>query len=600
MGTSRAAGTTRRPTEDPADRPNTKPGFGFADCGRRLPARALAQRPVDNNTGGERNVMNRLIKLALATASLTLAAGAAQAGKHVTWHDDGKVDLTMEDGTVINTDRATLGALFGPDQKPFDGAEISVTVNNSGPKGGISGPLHSFRPIWEELSGGKLNIVELPFGEHYTKMMLDLRNGTGQYDAFMVGAFWYGDMVPPGYAYPVEEMMASGDYPQWTYDSMPASLKSLHTWDGIGYGVLNDADGQVLYYRRDALTDPKWQEQFKAANGYDLPAPPRTWQQVLDVARFFSGKNWDANDAEADGGMVLHLKVGEQGHYHFQSLSASFAITPGPEVDRHHNVYWFDPVDMKPLINSPGHVKALEFLLELHKTGPSAQVGWSLGEAWDYFLRGKAVFVFSWGDVGSLCQDTSRSKIQGVCASAALPSSEIYWDHQNKKFVETKTPGFVGNTTGGSWHGVISNFSANVEATYSLLALMAIKPVSIWAANNGWTGVDPGYTYQFLAPQGEAKVEDYVKAGWDAADVKDYLQAYYDNFTADTMLTYLRIPGTFEYWDILDKNLSATMSGEFSAQDALDRTAKSWEQVTDRLGRDNQLKNYLAAIGYKK
>ena len=71
---------------------------------------------------------------------------------------------------------------------------------------------------------------------------------------------------------------------------------------------------------------------------------------------------------------------------------------------------------MKPLINSPGHVKALEFLQELHKTGPAAQVGWSLGEAWDYFLRGKAVFVFTWGDVGALCQDEARSKIQGKCA----------------------------------------------------------------------------------------------------------------------------------------------------------------------------------------
>ena len=50
---------------------------------------------------------------------------------------------------------------------------------------------------------------------------------------------------------------------------------------------------------------------------------------------------------------------------------------------------------MTPLINSPGHVKALEFLQELHQTGPSAQVSWSLGEAWDDFLRGKAVFVFS-------------------------------------------------------------------------------------------------------------------------------------------------------------------------------------------------------------
>lgn len=541
----------------------------------------------------------RTLIIGLGVAVFTLSAAQAQDGKYVKWRDDGKVDLVMEDGTTITVTRDSMGALFGPGEKPFEGAEISVTVNTGGPKGGISGPLHSFRPIWEELTGAKLNIVELPFGEHYSKMMLDVRNGTGQYDAFMVGAFWYGDIAPNGYAFAIDELMESGDYPHWTYDSMPPSLKALHQWDGVGYGVLNDGDGQVLYYRRDMLSNPEHQAAFKSEYGYDLPMPPRTWQQVLDISKYFNGKNWDDNDADADSGMVLHLKVGEQGHFHFQSLSASFAITPGDKVDQYHNVYWFDPTNMKPLINSPGHVKALEFLQELHKTGPAAQVGWSLGEAWDYFLRGKAIFVFSWGDVGALCQDTNRSKIQGRCASAVLPSSTVYYDHENQKFVETDNPGLIGNTTGGSWHGVISNFSANAEATYSLLALMALPEVSIWNAQHGWTGVDPGFSYQFLEPLGEAKLEDYVNAGWDAADVKDYLQAYYDNFYADTILTYLRIPGTFEYWDILDKNLSSAMSGEKSAQQALDDTAKSWEQVTDRLGRDTQLKNYQAAIGYK-
>jgi multiple sugar transport system substrate-binding protein len=121
----------------------------------------------------------------------------------------------------------------------------------------------------------------------------------------------------------------------------------------------------------------------------------------------------------------------------------------------------------------------------------------------------------------------------------------------------------------------------------------------MWNAQNGWTGVDPGYSYQFLEPNGEATVEEYVKAGWDAEDVKTYTQAYYDNFYADTMLTYLRIPGTFEYWDILDKNLSSAMSGEKSAKQALDDTAASWEQITDRIGRDSQLQDYQAAIGYE-
>ena len=535
--------------------------------------------------------------------AVMMVATSASAGEYVDWKSDGTVDLKLGpnyDNTVINVKAADLGSLFGPKEKPFDGTEISITVNASGPKGGISGPLHAFRPVWEEMTGGKINIIELPFAEHYTKMMLDLRNGSGQYDAFMVGAFWYGDIVPNGYAYPVDELMASGEYPKWSYDVMPPSLTALHSWQGKSYGVLNDADGQVLYYRKSALENAEHKAAFKKQYGYDLPSPPTTWQQLLDISKYFNGKNWDSNDAEADAGTVLHLKVGEQGHYHFQSLSASFAVTPGPKVDQYHNVYWFDPTNMKPLINSPGHLKALEFLLDLHKTGPSAQVGWSLGEAWDYFLRGKSVFVFSWGDVGSLCQDTSRSKIKGDCAAAILPASEEYYDMEKGKFVKVANPKAVGNTTGGSWHGVISNFSANPEATYSFLSLMAVEPVSLWNSQNGWTGVDPGFSYQFLKPFGSATVADYVKAGWDGEDVKTYTQAYQDNFYADTSLTYLRIPGTFEYWDILDKNLSSTMGGSISAKEALDNTAESWEALTERLGRSKQLDYYQAAIGYSK
>jgi multiple sugar transport system substrate-binding protein len=41
------------------------------------------------------------------------------------------------------------------------------------------------------------------------------------------------------------------------------------------------------------------------------------------------------------------------------------------------------------------------------------------------------------------------------------------------------------------------------------------------------------------------------------------------------------------------------MSGEKSAQQALDDTATTWEQITERIGRDSQLEDYQAAIGYE-
>ena len=67
--------------------------------------------------------------------------------------------------------------------------------------------------------------------------------------------------------YPIDELMASDEYPQWTYDSMPPSLRVLHHWGATPYRVLNDADGQVLDYREDALTNPEHQAAFKAEYG---------------------------------------------------------------------------------------------------------------------------------------------------------------------------------------------------------------------------------------------------------------------------------------------------------------------------------------------
>jgi multiple sugar transport system substrate-binding protein len=542
------------------------------------------------------------LKALLAGAALSaFTAAAAAAGEYVDWNQDGSAVLKLGkdyDEAQIAVPAGELGALFGPEEKPFEGEEITVLTLDSGPKGGISGPIYAFRPVFEELTGAKLNIALVPISELYTKLFLDLRNGTGEYDGSIVGAFMYGDLIDGNYILSVDEWRESGDYPKWSYDVMPPALKAIYTWGDTGYGVLGDADGQILYYRRDLLADPEHQAAFKAQHGYDLPSPPKTLQQLKDIAAYFHGKNFDTVDDEPDSGAVLHLKVREQGLYHFMTLATSFAVTPG-ELSRTQGVYWFDPVDMKPLINSPGHVKALEYLKELAQSGPAAQVSWSLGEAWDYFLRGKAVFNFSYGDVAPLAQDEQRSKIRGKIGSAILPASDTYWDMDKREFVTTQEPRQVGNVTGGSWHGVVSSLSDSPEATYAFWSLMAVKPVSKWLATYGWDGVDPGYSYQFLEPVGEAKLEDYTKAGWDAEDVKQYLDAYYTNFNAPVMLPYLRITGTQEYYDILDSNLSSAMSGAKSPQQALDDTAAGWEQVTDRLGRDKQLKAYQEAIGWK-
>ena len=534
-------------------------------------------------------------------AFLLIGGSTASAGQYVDRLDDGTVLLKLGpayENAVIQTSRAELGSVLGDGEAPYAGTTVQLLTHSEGAHGPISGPILALKPVWEELSGGKLDVTLVPITELYSTMMLDLLRGTKRFDGVVVAAFFYGDLIAQNAMLPVEPLMAGGKFPSWSYDSMPPSLRTLYSWDGKGYGVLNDADGQILYYRRDVLTDPANQAAFKAAVGYDLPVPPRTWQQVLDIARFFDGKNWDKHDSQPDHGIVLHLKPGEQGFYHFVSLSAPFAVTPGEKVDRYHDVYWFDPTDMKPLINQPGQVAALEMLMKLNQYGPPEQIGWRLPQAWDYFLRGKAVMTFSFGDLGALCEDETRSLVKGKCGAAPLPGSSRYWDLEKKAWVEPVQPHSVGNTTGGSWHGVVLSQSAHPEALYSFLSLMAIKPVSMWAVEHGWTGINPGFRYQMPKPEGEASLADYIKAGWDKQDVQDYLAAYEKNFNAPTMLDYLRIRGTEEYWATLDSQLAAAMGGRKTAQQALDSVAASWDKITDRLGREQQLAAYQKAIGY--
>lgn len=527
------------------------------------------------------------------------ALASAQDYEFIEWQDDGSLTIiTRDDGNRITIPAEEIGSLFAPGEQPFAGANIAITVNSAGPKGGISGPLYQLRPAWQELTGATLDIVEMPLAEQLPTTINDLRLGIGQFDGFIQGAWYMGEYVTPDFIVPIDDYIADERFPQWNPDWWPPALRSIHTWQGQTYGTMNDSDGQVLYWRNDILTSPDWQAQYEAEVGEPMPFPVETWQDVIDIAAFFDGKNWDDNDDEPDNGIVMHYRVNEQGMFHYMSMSAPYVVRPGDTVDRCTNNYWFDPATMEPLVNSEGHVRALEDLVELSQYGPDAQVSWDLGTAWDWFLRGKAIFVFSWGDVGALVQDESRSNIKGDLGASVLPGTDEVYNLCDNEWEALEEPNRLGNTTGGSWHGVISSQSEAPEAVYSLYSLMATEPVSLWNVYRGWTGVDPGTEIHFLPPRGNATEENFLNNDWNQSDLDFYLDAYYNNFFAETFLPYLRINGTEEYWRALDVNLNEAMTGGITPQQALDRTAQQWEQITERRGFDQQLEQYQNSVGY--
>jgi multiple sugar transport system substrate-binding protein len=499
---------------------------------------------------------------------------------------------------------ALLAANLPDARDRFEGQTLTVGVLGSGARGVISGGVYFWREAFEAITGAELEIIEIPFEQMLTTLTVDFATNQNTYDAIINASWFYGDYISNEWIIPIDDFIGAEGYPVWEPEKVAAPLQQLLKWEDRWYGVVNDGDAQLFYYRRDILEDPEWQAAYEAEVGEPMPVPPRTWQQMLKVAQFFNGKDWNG-DGDPDDGVSLHLKVGGQGFFHFLSLSAPFAITPADGDDptvvtKYDNVYWFDPDDMTPLINSPGHVAALEFLKELAATGSQSQFGWELGEAWDNFLNGNAVMLYSWGDVGSLAQDPNASTIQGLLGAAPIPCSEVWYDREIGEFVtDPENPNCVGNLVGASWHGVISSRSDVPELAYYFLAMQATPPILFWNVTYGWTGVDPSSTTHLFPPVGEASVQDYVDAGYNAEDVESYITAYGQNlFDFPITQTYLRIPGTPEYWNILDIRLAEAMIDELTPQEALDQVAAEWEAITDDIGRDFLLEIYRASIGY--
>lgn len=473
-----------------------------------------------------------------------------------------------------------------PGSCPFAGQKVRMISTRNA----ISVALIEVKDEFEAATGATLEIVLTPGLEHFPTLISDMTNHVGHYDASLAGAWWLGDMVAGGHLLSYDKFYGDPRFPPWNIDEVLPGPRSLMSYGGHKYMVAYDHDAQVMYYRRDLLNDPRHQAAFERKYGYPL-AVPQTWPQLRDAAEYFNGQDLNG-DGTPDHGIVMALRPDSQAMFNFMALSASFVIGPtNPQR------YWFDPTTMKPLIDSPGHLRALETLVGLIQCGPREMLNWGNEQDWNDFLAGRAAFALSWGDLGALAQERG-SRVKGKIGTAEMPGTHAYFDPAQGKWVPTERVNRVGNMAGGSWAGVISKYAKSPEAAYFLLALLASKEKAVAYAARGWDGIDPGRRFQFLPPQGTGELAPYLSAGWNEADVRDNLSAFYRNFTDTQQLPYLRIPGTYSYWLALDLHLVEAASGQLSPAAALKATAVDFEEITIRLGRERQRLAYRASLGF--
>src|SRR6185437_16737642 len=94
--------------------------------------------------------------------------------------------------------------------KPFRGKTINLLVE----KGSVGEGLKHHVPHWEEETGGRISVAEVPIDILYTQIFSDLTSGLHRNDAYMTAAWFYGDFFTTGtpYIQPIEPFLSDPRY----------------------------------------------------------------------------------------------------------------------------------------------------------------------------------------------------------------------------------------------------------------------------------------------------------------------------------------------------------------------------------------------------
>ena len=97
-----------------------------------------------------------------------------------------------------------------------------------------------------------------------------------------------------------------------------------------------------------------------------------------------------------------------------------------------------------------------------------------------------------------------------------------------------------------------------------------------------------------LSPSTTGLELDFSKAA-----ATNYLGAIKASLDSPNMILDLRVPKNQRYQQVvLDTEVHRFVSGEISKEEAMERIEEGWEEITEEMGRDEQLSAYRNTLGY--
>ena len=456
----------------------------------------------------------------------------------------------------------------------FDGVELTfMGLNNQN--------LHNFlfrgflKP-WEAYTGAKINWIDLAQGDYNARLQQSIATGTVDFDIIEMGAPFEGDVLGKGLA---------SEMPEWVKEQIDMDdyvdyLKApVGTWGGKTYRVSIDGDCHTFAYRKDYFGPG-------SITGRDVPT---TWQEINEISKELIGKEDPLTGLPAHGYLDPLKGWGGFGFYFLENRASAYAKHPNSPA------WLFEPDTMKPMVNNPAWVQAIQDVMDLIEAGayPTDQINADPGTtAFQQFLAGTGSMLSWWGDVGSSARTSDTSVVGDVVGFGINPASDRVYNAKAGAWEETRNeaPNMAYIGWGVYVMARVDGDEKKKKAAWSAAAHLGGKDLSLWASAYP-SGFQPYRNSHF-------QYEEWEEAGYDREYVEDYLGSNADSYNHPNAAIEPRIPGIFQYYSVAEDELAKGYAGQYSsAQETADAIAAAWEKITDQIGRDSQISVYKASLG---
>ena len=220
------------------------------------------------------------------------------------------IDEEFQPSTLSKEEQMKEMEWFIEAAKPFRGMEINVVSETITTHKYES---ETLAKAFAEITGIKVTHDLIQEGDVIEKLQTQFQSGQNIYDAYVNDSDLIGTHFRYGFVVPLYDYM--------TGEGKDVTLPTLDVDDFIGKSFTTAPDGKmyqlpdqqfanVYWFRYDWFTDPEIKQQFKDAYGYDLGVPVN-WSAYEDIADFFTNKV--NGDGTIDGVKVYgHMDYGKK------------------------------------------------------------------------------------------------------------------------------------------------------------------------------------------------------------------------------------------------------------------------------------------------